>query len=71
MANAGNWAQAFMETNVSDGAILLSAFITIGNLDKTPFYFSFGKFRARFGRFPGGPWIGSIPQGIFPPWAQL
>jgi len=67
MANAGDWVQVFTQTDVHDGANLMSAFVNIGNFDKTPFYLTVGKDRIRFGQFSGAPWATSIPQGIFRP----
>jgi len=65
-AIASSWASAFMSLDyngapVSTGnrapnsTIYLSrGFVTIGNLDKTPFYFTLGKMYIPFGRYENG-----------------
>ncbi|UTW42897.1 LbtU family siderophore porin [bacterium SCSIO 12844] len=70
--NSGEWIQIYFETITfqdSNGIETSpeSAFITFGNLDKTPFFATVGKGRPMFGTFPGAPWAASIEQGLFRP----
>lgn len=67
MANANKWTQIFVQADIHDGTVLTNGFLTLGNLNYTPWYMTIGKFRPRIGVFPGAPWMASIPQGIFRP----
>ena len=70
MMNVNDYTQVFTQFAYtgSDGNIsLMSGFVTFGNLKKLPFFASVGKFRPRFGVFPGLPYGAPIPQGIFRP----
>ncbi|MCF6807604.1 LbtU family siderophore porin [Thiotrichales bacterium 19S9-12] len=70
--NIGQWLQVYIEVLGSqDGSNVdvsgESASVTIGNLDKTPFFATVGKNRPMYGTLPGAPWASSIEQGLFRP----
>lgn len=70
--NMGQWLQFYTETATYQNGSSIdtsaqSAFVTVGNLDKTPFFATIGKGRPMFGTLPGAPWAASIEQGLFRP----
>ena len=70
LVNINHWIQTKWEINSKDmgDPFLKNAFITIGNLDESPFFVTLGKNRPALGTFNGGgPWIAGITQGYFRP----
>ncbi|MCF6764661.1 LbtU family siderophore porin [Thiotrichales bacterium 19S3-7] len=70
--NLGQWLQIYFETITYQDSNGIetdaeSAFVTLGNLDKSPFFATMGKGRPMFGTLPGAPWAASIEQGLFRP----
>ena len=77
-SNLNDWVQAFASAHMvniassnpnaapSPGEQVNKAFVTIGNLDKTPFYITVGQVYVPFGVFGGnGPWSAELPRAYF------
>lgn len=74
-ANINEWTQAlvgFELTNATTGengtynSKIDKAFVTVGNLQKTPFYLTVGKIYIPFGAFAGsGPWSAQLDRVYF------
>ncbi len=76
-AMASRWAAAFMSLQFSDAppitgsrvensrVYLARGFLTIGNLNVTPFYFTLGQMYVPFGRYAGGMVTAPLTLSLF------
>lgn len=70
LANPNNWTQIFMTVkggiNGDPTASISEAFLTVGNLSKSPLFATLGKTYVPFGIFTGnGPWSNNLTTNAF------
>nr|WP_322786325.1 DUF3573 domain-containing protein [Allofrancisella guangzhouensis] len=70
LANIGHYVTANLDFSASqnNNYDIQDAFVTIGNLDTSPFFLSIGKYRVSLGSFGGGgPWTSGLTANMFRP----